>query len=128
MQGHKHHRTKEAPHLLRLIFNVGLSLLSVRCFFLRRSLSHQFSPSHHHSSAQIRRVNLKAPLGLFLSDKTHTAGYLLPLHQDFRDSGPPLAATKEIDATASPPSVHRSPLLTPYLLNFHCEHYVIRGH
>lgn len=49
----------------RLIFNVGLSLLSGCCFFLRRSPSHQFSPSNHHSSAPIRRVNLKAPLGLF---------------------------------------------------------------
>lgn len=66
--------------------------------------------------------------GTFLSDKTHTAGCLLSLHHDFIDCGPLLAATKEIDATASPPSVHHSPLLTPYLLNFHCEHYVIRGH
>lgn len=44
----------------RLIFSVGLSLLSGCCFFLRRSPSHQFSPSNHHSSAQIRRVILKA--------------------------------------------------------------------
>lgn len=127
MQGHKHHRTKEAPLAGSALTSAFLFYQYV-VFFLRRSLSYQFSPSHHHSSAQIRRVNLKAPLGLFLSDKTQTTGYLLSLHQDFMDSGPLLAATKEIDASASPPSAHRSPLLTPYLLNFHCEHYVIRGH
>lgn len=90
MQGHKHHRTKEAPL-------AGSSLTSAFLFYQDvvvpvTSVLTIKSPQQ----CTDKESQPEVTTGTFLSDKTHAAGCLLSLHQDFIDCGPPLAATNRL--------------------------------